>query len=164
MVNRREAELARACRMLLDAYKRGEGCGFIDWENIDQAHRAAVDALKIKTSYGRRRAAIVVKNGCALLDWADRGVIVTIKDEDAGRVFKLNEPPSAERRRARAKATRKRRGRPKVPASWPVQPLKPGELAEDRAECGDCGRAWDDGKVTSMTPAPAGRCPFENWH
>lgn len=27
--------------------------------------------------------------------------------------------------------------------------------------CGTCGRAWDDSKPTSMTPAPSGRCPFE---
>ena len=29
------------------------------------------------------------------------------------------------------------------------------------ATCGDCGRSWDDSIVTSMTPAPAARCPFE---
>ena len=27
--------------------------------------------------------------------------------------------------------------------------------------CGDCSRSWDDDKVTSLTPAPAARCPFE---
>jgi hypothetical protein len=30
------------------------------------------------------------------------------------------------------------------------------------ATCGDCGRAWDDSIPTSLTPAPAGRCPFED--
>jgi len=51
-----------------------------------------------------------------------------------------------------------------IPKSYQVQPLKPGEPAEDRATCGDCGRSWDDGKVTGITPTPAGRCPFESWH
>lgn len=30
--------------------------------------------------------------------------------------------------------------------------------------CGTCGRLWDDSQVTSVTPAPAGRCPFEHRH
>lgn len=30
--------------------------------------------------------------------------------------------------------------------------------------CGACGRAWDDSRSTTWTPAPAGRCPFEYWH
>lgn len=51
-----------------------------------------------------------------------------------------------------------------VPESWPVQPLKPGESAKDRMRCGTCGREWDDGIVTSMTPTPAARCPFESFH
>jgi hypothetical protein len=32
------------------------------------------------------------------------------------------------------------------------------------ATCGTCGRTWDDGHVTSVTPAPSARCPFEGWH
>ena len=32
------------------------------------------------------------------------------------------------------------------------------------ARCLTCGRAWDDDKPTSRTPAPAARCPFEYWH
>jgi hypothetical protein len=31
----------------------------------------------------------------------------------------------------------------------------------DIVTCGHCGRSWDDSIPTSMTPAPAGRCPFE---
>lgn len=27
--------------------------------------------------------------------------------------------------------------------------------------CGRSGRSWDDAVVTSVTPAPAARCPFE---
>ena len=27
--------------------------------------------------------------------------------------------------------------------------------------CGHCGRSWDDARVTSMTPVPSARCPFE---
>lgn len=30
--------------------------------------------------------------------------------------------------------------------------------------CGHCNLTWDDGKVTSMTPVPSGRCPFELFH
>lgn len=52
-----------------------------------------------------------------------------------------------------------------IPRSHPVQPLKRGHKATlNRATCGHCGLSWDDGKVTSMTPAPAGRCPFEAFH
>jgi hypothetical protein len=32
------------------------------------------------------------------------------------------------------------------------------------ATCGTCHRTWDDGHVTSVTPAPSARCPFEHWH
>ncbi len=53
---------------------------------------------------------------------------------------------------------------PPVPAGFPVQPLKHGESAEHEAQCGACGRRWDDGKPTAWTPAPAGRCPFEYFH
>lgn len=53
---------------------------------------------------------------------------------------------------------------PKVPKNWAVQPLKPGEKAKSKATCGTCNRSWDDGKVTSMTPAPSSRCPFEPFH
>lgn len=51
-----------------------------------------------------------------------------------------------------------------IPADFPVQPLQAGQTAKDRATCGTCGRSWDDGKSTSMTPTPAGRCPFEAFH
>ena len=30
--------------------------------------------------------------------------------------------------------------------------------------CGECGAAWDDTVSTSVTPTPAGRCPFEADH
>jgi hypothetical protein len=36
--------------------------------------------------------------------------------------------------------------------------------AIDIATCGACGRSWDDGRITSITPTPAGRCPFEDLH
>lgn len=32
------------------------------------------------------------------------------------------------------------------------------------ATCGNCGRTWDDGIPTGLTPTPAGRCPFEYMH
>ncbi len=56
-------------------------------------------------------------------------------------------------------------GAPLVPASWPVQPLTPGDDGyETAAVCNGCGRSWDDRAVTSMTPTPSGRCPFEPFH
>jgi hypothetical protein len=30
--------------------------------------------------------------------------------------------------------------------------------------CGTCGQTWDDALVTSRTPVPSGRCPFEVEH
>ena len=30
--------------------------------------------------------------------------------------------------------------------------------------CGECGRAWIDSIITSVTPSPGGRCPFEYEH
>ncbi len=54
-----------------------------------------------------------------------------------------------------------------VPADYPVQPLRTDaerEAASVVATCGACGRSWDDGVSTSMTPAPAGRGPFEPHH
>ena len=47
-----------------------------------------------------------------------------------------------------------------VPADWPVRPYDgPGATI-----CNACGRGWIDTIPTSMTPAPSGRCPFEQWH
>lgn len=34
----------------------------------------------------------------------------------------------------------------------------------DVAECGGCGRMWDDAVVTGVTPTPSARCPFEYDH
>jgi hypothetical protein len=59
----------------------------------------------------------------------------------------------------------------RVPADFPVRPLRydskawrAAEATRTLATCGGCGRSWDDGIVTSMTPAPAARCPFEYFH
>lgn len=30
--------------------------------------------------------------------------------------------------------------------------------------CGTCGRIWEDGLITGITPTPAGRCPWEYLH
>lgn len=51
-----------------------------------------------------------------------------------------------------------------IPHDFEVQPLKPGEEAKVTCTCGTCGLSWDDGKVTSMTPTPSARCPFEYFH
>lgn len=59
----------------------------------------------------------------------------------------------------------------RVPATHPVRPLRSNSNAYRAAmsartlcTCGTCGRSWDDSIVTSMTPAPAARCPFEEYH
>ncbi len=51
-----------------------------------------------------------------------------------------------------------------IPADWPVQPLDDDETPPRRTTCGHCGLSWDDGIITSMTPAPSARCPFEMFH
>lgn len=51
-----------------------------------------------------------------------------------------------------------------VPDDFPVAVLWSGDPAPGRVTCGECGRSWDDSVVTSMTPAPSGRCPFEQFH
>lgn len=51
-----------------------------------------------------------------------------------------------------------------LPEDFPVRPLRPVQEAKDRATCGHCGLSWDDAIATSMTPAPAARCPFEAFH
>lgn len=52
----------------------------------------------------------------------------------------------------------------RVPADFPVQPLRQGQAARDKATCGTCGRSWDDSIPTTYTPAPSARCPFEAFH
>ena len=74
-----------------------------------------------------------------------------------------------------------------IPKDWPVQPLTSAQVTQWKkaqdwqrrtqwtkaqdwqrsaglATCGNCGLTWDDGTVTSMTPAPSARCPFESFH
>lgn len=51
-----------------------------------------------------------------------------------------------------------------IPEDFEVRPLRPGDVAQDKATCGTCGLSWDDAVSTSMTPAPSARCPFENFH
>ncbi len=52
----------------------------------------------------------------------------------------------------------------KIPKDFEVQPLKAGQTAKGKATCGECGLSWDDAIITSMTPAPSARCPFEAFH
>lgn len=39
-----------------------------------------------------------------------------------------------------------------------------GALVSEMTTCGTCGRTWNDALVTGRTPAPSGRCPFEDVH
>ena len=61
------------------------------------------------------------------------------------------------------------------PAGPPADVAAWGELGRRRydesglpdtavVQCARCRRTWDDALVTSRTPAPAGRCPYENDH
>jgi hypothetical protein len=57
----------------------------------------------------------------------------------------------------------------KIPADFPVRPIDTDDPEQVRnvtrgATCGTCGLTWDDAIPTSMTPAPAARCPFEYFH
>ena len=53
-----------------------------------------------------------------------------------------------------------------IPRYWPVRPIRSKTKRKSKSvmTCGHCKRAWDDNKVTSMTPVPSGRCPFESFH
>ena len=53
-----------------------------------------------------------------------------------------------------------------IPKDFEVQPLTAAGMhtAKDMATCMTCGLSWDDGIVTSMTPTPSARCPFEAFH
>lgn len=51
-----------------------------------------------------------------------------------------------------------------VPDDYDVTELAEDDEAVTRLTCGTCGRSWDDAVITSMTPAPTGRCPFEFFH
>lgn len=53
---------------------------------------------------------------------------------------------------------------PIIPEDFPVQPISSNAAGRDVATCGVCGLSWDDGQITSMTPAPSARCPFEAFH
>lgn len=39
-----------------------------------------------------------------------------------------------------------------------------GNVRVDMATCGTCGKSWNDALITSRTPAPAARCPYEYIH
>lgn len=56
---------------------------------------------------------------------------------------------------------------PRVPKGYPVKMLR-GRVQKRNAkaltQCGTCKRYWDDAVVTSMTPVPSARCPFEYYH
>jgi hypothetical protein len=45
-----------------------------------------------------------------------------------------------------------------------VQYDSDGDPVVAMATCGACGRRWNDALITSMTPAPSARCPFEYDH
>lgn len=55
----------------------------------------------------------------------------------------------------------------RIPKDFPVHPLRTAgqrQKATDPKKCGTCSLWWDDANITSITPTPAGRCPFEAFH
>lgn len=53
----------------------------------------------------------------------------------------------------------------RIPRDWPVRPIRhPNPHGLGLVTCGTCHLTWDDGVVTSLTPAPSARCPFEPFH
>ena len=97
----------------------------------------------------------VLSSGALALDslLQDGRVIATEFWQAGSRVYRLAESEGA--------ATPATTG---VPPDFEVQPLKPDQEAVARMTCATCGLAWDDAIVTSWTPAPSGRCPFEYFH
>lgn len=57
-----------------------------------------------------------------------------------------------------------KRDKMKIPKTHEVRPLKSTENPIDKVTCYTCGRSWDDGISTGITPTPSGRCPFEYYH
>lgn len=39
-----------------------------------------------------------------------------------------------------------------------------GNEIVDVVTCGHCDRSWNDAAISSITPAPSARCPFEYEH
>jgi hypothetical protein len=39
-----------------------------------------------------------------------------------------------------------------------------GKVVTDAATCGTCGMTWNDALITSRTPTPSARCPYEHIH
>jgi hypothetical protein len=39
-----------------------------------------------------------------------------------------------------------------------------GREIVDVVTCGTCGRSWNDAAISSLTPTPSARCPFEYEH
>lgn len=39
-----------------------------------------------------------------------------------------------------------------------------GNVVVEMATCGNCGKSWNDALMSSMTPAPSARCPYEYIH
>lgn len=54
--------------------------------------------------------------------------------------------------------------RTRIPADFEVRPLRRSTKRPGKTTCGVCRLPWDDDKVTTYTPAPSGRCPFEAFH
>jgi hypothetical protein len=39
-----------------------------------------------------------------------------------------------------------------------------GKTKVVEAQCGECGKTWNDALITERTPAPSARCPYESIH
>ena len=52
----------------------------------------------------------------------------------------------------------------RVPGAVTRKDPETGKPIVDLATCGHCGRTWNDAAISSKTPAPSARCPFEHLH
>ncbi len=82
MVTRREAALAAVVRDLAAATKRWEKAEETDWGELNDIQNDAEAAMEIKAKPARRRAVLRLSQGRVSLSWADKGVDITLHDED----------------------------------------------------------------------------------
>lgn len=82
MVSRREAALASVVRSLVAATKRWEKASEISFSELGDIQNDAEWAISLPSKAPRKRAVLRLSQGALSLSWADRGVKITLHDED----------------------------------------------------------------------------------